>query len=139
MELFFVNYTAKAVDFADYADFMEKETEKCKLDDFYIPQKVSAFCRSYVSCATEREADEVFTDDKLRRYFQAYPVPGVGDLLLPYLDALEEEGFHLCTSVIGEPAIFVCTNIGIDSTPLLPGLTDLREVEETSPLDDASS
>lgn len=118
---------------------MEKETEKCKLDDFYIPQKVSAFCRSYVSCPNERDADEIFTDDKLRRYFQAYPVPGVGDLLLPYLDALEEEGFHLCTSVIGEPAIFVCTNIGVGSDHLLPGLTDSEEDDETSPLDGASS
>lgn len=102
---------------------MAEESNKVTVDDYYIPQKVEAFCRSYCPCETESEASEVFTDDKLRRYFQAYPLPGVGDILIPYLNALEVEGHLLQTSITGEPVLFVSEKLGSHQS-LLPGLTD---------------
>lgn len=99
-----------------------EDAEKVTLDSYYIPQKVQAFCKSYMPCEHETEAVEIFTDAKLREYFQAYPMPSVGDLLAPYLEALEGEGYVLKTSVTGEPAIFVTQQV---NTPLLlEGLTD---------------
>lgn len=99
---------------------MSEEKASVTLDSYYIPQKVAAFCRSYVPCTDEMTAETVFTDFKLRQYFQAYPIPSVGDLLIPYMDALEAEGFHLQTSITGEPAIFVKANVV--ERPLLPGI-----------------
>lgn len=107
---------------------MQEESTKVAIDSYYIPQKVAAFTRSYLPCSSEMEASEVFTDEKLRRYFQAYPIPTVGDLLIPYLDALEAEGFHLQTSVTGEPAIFVVAHNVMPT--LLPGLLTAEEEKE---------
>lgn len=105
----------------------EKEEERVTLDSYYIPQKVKAFANSFVPCYSESLASEVFTDAKLRRYFQAFPIPSLGDLLIVYLNALEQEGFLLQTSVTGEPAIFVQENHPHQG--LLPGLTSCDNEE----------
>lgn len=106
----------------------EKEEEKVTLESYYIPQKVKAFVNSFVPCYSEGLASEVFTDAKLRRYFQAFPIPSLGDLLITYLDKLEEHGFHLQTSITGEPAIFVQEHPA--QQQLLPGLTSCDNEEQ---------
>lgn len=83
-----------------------QEEKSVSLTDFIIPQKVSAFCDSYTNAETEQVADEVFTDAKLRRYFQAYP-RNIGDPLTEYVNLLEKCNFTMRTSISGEPAIFV--------------------------------
>lgn len=99
-----------------------KEEEQNALESYCIMQKVDAFARSYSPCASEQEATEVFSDVKLRQYFQAYPIAGVGDVLIPYIDKLEDAGFDLRTSITGEPAIFVCERKF--EQKLLDGLTE---------------
>lgn len=76
------------------------------LSDFVIVQKVNAFCDSYTPVEMEAKADEVFTDMKLRKYFQAY-TQTIGDPLAIYIDLLDQRRFSLHTSICGEPALFV--------------------------------
>ena len=77
---------------------------------FVIQSKVSAFASQYDPCNSEADADEVFTDDKLRKYFNAYPRT-TGDPLVLYVDeylaALDFRMSH--SSLLNEPAIFVRT------------------------------
>ena len=82
---------------------------KVSIDDFVITKKVDAFCDGFTPAKSEKEADIVFTDAKLRKYFQAYP-RNIGDPLIVYVDLIAKKGFHLQTSIIGEPAIFVKHN-----------------------------
>lgn len=85
----------------------EEEGKGVSIDDFIIVQKITAFCDSYFNVEEESQADEVFTDIKLRKYFQAYP-RNIGDPLIGYLDMLtQKHGFKMRTSITGEPAIFV--------------------------------
>lgn len=85
----------------------EEEGKGVSIDDFVIPQKVEAFCDTYIHVEEERLADEVFTDTRLRKYFQAYP-RNIGDPLIGYLDMLtKKHGFKMQTSITGEPAMFV--------------------------------
>ena len=102
--------------------------EQVSLTDYYIPQKVSAFIRSFAPCDTEAEATEVFNDHRLRQYFQAYPIPMVGDLLTLYIETLDQNGYPLQTSVTGEPAIFVTTKEV--ENPLLTGLLTPEETTD---------
>lgn len=88
---------------------MSEESEKkeaVSLDDFVSPHKVKAFTMAYIPVETESMADEIYTDTRLRRYFQAFP-RNIGDPLITYLDLLEEHGFVLRNSITGEPALFV--------------------------------
>jgi len=84
----------------------KEESKGVDILDFVIPQKVEAFCNSYVPENDETLAGEVFTDTKLRKYFQAYP-RNVGDPLVWYINELGNKGFTMQTSIMGEPAIFV--------------------------------
>lgn len=85
----------------------KEKHEGLSIDDFVIPQKVNAFCEHFLPETNETSADEIFTDAKLRKYFQAYP-RNIGDPLISYLNLLEiRGGFIMRTSTIGEPAIFV--------------------------------
>lgn len=85
----------------------EEEGKGVSIDDFIITQKVDAFCGTYIPIEEEQAADEVFTDTKLRKYFQAYP-RNIGDPLAGYLDMLTgKHGFKMQTSITGEPALFV--------------------------------
>lgn len=83
----------------------EEKSSGISVQDFYIPQKVDAFCSSYLQAATEAEADEVYTDTRLRTYFQAYPRT-CGDTLIPYMENLETRGWKMKTSMSGEAALF---------------------------------
>ena len=78
------------------------------------PLKVSSellksFCEAYSPCDSETLAEEVFTMGRLREYFGCYISvdPRWGDLLPSYLEKLDERGYKLRTSWMGEPAIFV--------------------------------
>ena len=75
---------------------------------FVIESKVTAFAYQYEPCTSEEEADEVFTDEKLRKYFNAYPRT-TGDPLVLYVDEfLANLGFRMSHSaLLNEPAIFV--------------------------------
>lgn len=75
---------------------------------FVVESKVAAFAYQYEPCTHEEDADEVFTDEKLRKYFNAYPRT-TGDPLVLYVD---EFLANLCfrmshSSLLNEPAIFV--------------------------------
>ena len=87
----------------------EEEEVKVSMEDYFIPQKVAAFVESFEPTEVENTACEVFTDQRLRKYFQAYYITGLGDLLTLYITKLEEAGFRLRTSISGEPAVF-CKN-----------------------------
>lgn len=86
---------------------MAEEEKGVSISDFIITQKIDAFCSTYIHEEVEQTADEVFTDTKLRKYFQAYP-RNIGDPLAGYLDMLTtKHGFKMQTSITGEPALFV--------------------------------
>lgn len=90
----------------DYDEMDEKDSE-AKIESFIIPQKVSAFVEQYSPAPHEAMATEVFTDARLRVFFQAYPILGVGDPLQLYIESLEANGFRMRVSLSGEPALFV--------------------------------
>ena len=90
----------------DYEEMDEKDSE-AKIESFIIPQKVSAFVKQYSPAPHETMATEVFTDARLRVFFQAYPILGVGDPLQFYIESLEANGFRMRVSLSGEPALFV--------------------------------
>lgn len=78
------------------------------LRTFVIESKVVAFAYKYEPCNSEADADETFTDEKLRKYFNAYPRT-TGDPLVLYVDELLANlGFRMShSSLLNEPAIFV--------------------------------
>lgn len=86
----------------------EEKDPRESLRAFVIEAKVSAFAYAYEPVNSEEEADEVFTDEKLRKYFNAYPRT-TGDPLVLYVDDhLLSLGFRMAHSqLLGEPAIFV--------------------------------
>ena len=96
-----------------------QEEAKVTLRDFYIEQKVTCFCDTYNDCESERDADEAYNCARLRKYFEAYAVPGLGDLLSEYLSELQSRGFVFRTSIAGEPAIFVKLKHAPSSVSLL--------------------
>lgn len=75
------------------------------LRNFVIEAKVYAFCSQFEPCNID-DADEIFTDDMLRKYFGAYPRT-VGDPLTIYVDEhLSPIGFRMIHSrAIGEPVM----------------------------------
>lgn len=98
---------------------MSKKKEEDMPDDpreslraFIIEAKVTAFAYAYKPAFKEEDADEVFTDEKLRKYFNAYPRT-TGDPLVLYIDEhLLPLGFRMSHSqLLGEPAIFVKNNL----------------------------
>lgn len=84
----------------------DEEVSKVTIEDFVSQHKVYAFCHTYQPVDNEQEADEVMTDARIRKYFQAFP-RNIGDPLNWYLDALSKNGYTLRTSTLGEPALFV--------------------------------
>lgn len=84
----------------------EGDVQKVTIEDFVSVHKVQAFCRTYQPVDNEQEADDVMTDARIRKYFQAFP-RNIGDPLIWYLDTLARNGFQLQTSSLGEPALFV--------------------------------
>lgn len=76
------------------------------MEDFIIPQKVDAFTQTYSPVNIQTQTCEVFNDARLREFFKAVPIPGLGDPLVDYLEMLEAHGFFMRVSLTGEPAIF---------------------------------
>lgn len=87
----------------------EEEQEKVTLDDFVMPQKVDAFVEHYRPSDKQTQTCEVFNDARLREFFKAVPLPGMGDPLNIYLEWLAVAGFKMHVSLTGEPAIFAET------------------------------
>lgn len=79
---------------------------KVTIDDFIIPQKVTAFTTAYRPAKKQALTSEVFTDTRLREFFNAY-VTKVGDPLAEYISRLERLGYKMQVSLTGEPAIIV--------------------------------
>lgn len=82
----------------------EAEAQDVTIDDFIIPQKISAFVEAYEPCP-EALATETFDEARLRNFFSAWP-ECIGDPLGAYLARLEDNGFRLKIGRTGEPAIF---------------------------------
>jgi hypothetical protein len=83
------------------------EQKAVTLDDYYMPQKVAAFCSRYELDENQTIQSEVFTEARLRDFFKAYPIIMVGDPLTKYLDALSAHGIVMSVTITGEPAIIV--------------------------------
>lgn len=84
-----------------------EEPKTTSIDDFYLPHKIQAFNDAYMPKDDETLQSETFTEARLREFFKAYVLPGVGDPLSLYLDALAAHGFHMSVTMAGEPAIIV--------------------------------
>ena len=84
-----------------------EEPKTTSIDDFYLPHKIQAFNDAYMPKDEETLQSETFTEARLREFFKAYVLPGVGDPLSLYLDALAAHGFHMSVTMAGEPAIIV--------------------------------
>lgn len=84
----------------------EQNQEKVSLEDFVMPQKVDAFVEQYRPADKQTQTCEVFNDARLREFFKAVPLPGMGDPLKIYLEWLADAGFKMHVSLTGEPAIF---------------------------------
>lgn len=87
---------------------MEKEeAPKASIDDYIIPQKIDAFVEMYKPIDKQMQTGEVFNDARLREFFKAVPVPGIGDPLKAYIQRLQDRGYTMHVSFQGEPSIFV--------------------------------
>lgn len=84
-----------------------EEQKTATIQDFYLPHKVAAFHQAYNPVDEETLQSETFSEARLREFFKAYVLPGVGDPLQLYLDALAAHGFHMSVTMAGEPAIIV--------------------------------
>ena len=62
------------------------DNEGTSLEDFIVPQKITAFTNAYEPCQPY-EATDKFDDARLREFFKAY-VCTCGDPLSVYLDRL---------------------------------------------------
>lgn len=80
--------------------------EMLALESLVSEEKIEAFMECYENTDSECLAQKVFTDEKLRSFFGAYPIPGIGDPMAGYLKELAGNGFRMHVSVSGEPAIF---------------------------------
>lgn len=87
-------------------DNKEQIQEKVTLEDFVVPQKIYAFIEYYRPVEKQTQTCEVFNDARLREFFKAVPIPGLGDPLKIYLERLADAGFKMRVSLTGEPAIF---------------------------------
>lgn len=68
---------------------------------------IAAFTDSYSAVENEEIAHEVYTVDKLRLYFSAYPIPKMPDPINQYQRRLEEEGFPMRHTSFNVPGILV--------------------------------
>lgn len=84
-----------------------------ELLQFVINEKIESFAKYFAPCKKEMEADEIFSEMKLREYFQAYP-KNIGDPFMEYINALKQKGFPMNITLMGEPAIFVKTKFKAD-------------------------
>jgi len=88
-------------------DPTEGAAEGTTLEDYVLPQKVTAFSAYWKPCDDPRIATEKFGEIKLREFFKAYPC-SLGDPLEIYLTMLENEGYHLRVDIgMNEPVLYV--------------------------------
>lgn len=84
----------------------QQENPSVSIEDFIIPQKVEAFVEMYHPLDRQTLTCEVFNEARLREFFKAIPLPGLGDPLVKYVELLDWRGYHMHVSLTGEPAIF---------------------------------
>lgn len=87
--------------------YEEAEQQGTTLEDFLLPQKLTAFVEAYQPVASERMATQMFNEGRLRSFFNAQ-ICTLGDPLRLYLAALEAHGFRMEVHTTGEPVI-LCT------------------------------
>lgn len=75
------------------------------LEDFVIPEKVTAFVNTYEPLDHWTEDCDTFTDYQLRSYFKAVVCP-LGDPLALYIFELNQHGFKFINDACGEPVIY---------------------------------
>lgn len=85
----------------------EEQEKSATLEDFYIDEKVQAFCDKYRHVKEQTFASEVFNEEKLREFFKAYVIPSHGDPLKIYITELRYRGYEMSVSLSGELAIIV--------------------------------
>lgn len=75
-------------------DIIENDDEaKVSLQDFVLPELVSAFCEAYEALPDWEDGCEVFTYTRLRNMFKAINVT-LGDPFILYKQMLSERGFY---------------------------------------------
>ena len=85
---------------------MDEMADKVCIEDFIVPQKIVAFREYYKPVSRLGLNTVAFTDAKLREFFKAY-ITKVGDPLAVYVERLENLGYKMQVSILGEPAILV--------------------------------
>lgn len=88
----------------------EEENEgmvRIALESLVSAEKLNAFMERYEPTDSECLAQKTFGDEKLRTFFGAYPVPGIGDPMSIYLSELSSNGYRMHVSASGEPVVFV--------------------------------
>lgn len=91
----------------------ENEDKQATLEDFYIPEKVDAFCRRYAPANVHTFTTEVFNEERLREFFKAYVFP-LGDPLKLYVGELKNRGYAMNVTLTGELGIIVKDNMEHD-------------------------
>lgn len=89
-------------------DFIENEDQpKVSLDDFVLPELITAFCNAYTPLDDWEEGCEIFTYTRLRNFFKAIVV-NIGDPFAIYIRELGLSGFHFNVDIAtGEPVMYV--------------------------------
>ncbi|MDO4801390.1 MAG: hypothetical protein Q4A15_04425 [Prevotellaceae bacterium] len=81
--------------------------EKVTLDDFVLPELVTAFCEAYEPLNEWQPDCEIFSYTKLRNLFKAVPV-SFGDPFILYKQKLHEAGFKFHIDIAtGEYVLYV--------------------------------
>lgn len=98
----------------------EETQSEVTLSDFIVPQKIVAFCDAFEPADIYRLDGEleIFTDYRLRSYFKAVPCQ-LGDPLSIYIERLENQGFKMRDTILGEPAILCKRKINNEEEFLL--------------------
>ena len=86
---------------------MENDDEaKVSLEDFVLPELVTAFCEAYEAIDEWEDGCEIFTYTKLRTMFKAVNVT-IGDPFIIYKQMLAERGFRFKVDIdTGEFLVF---------------------------------
>lgn len=108
------------------------DNEGTSLEDFIVPQKITAFTNAYEPCQPY-EATEKFDDARLREFFKAY-VCTCGDPLSVYLDRLAnlDPPFVMTVAITGEPALHVRRKVkAFTEVPMLDMLMSQSHEEDT--------
>lgn len=111
------------------ADGKEDKEKGVSVWDFFLEQKLNAFCATFRPVQSEDVADEVMNDARLRSFFQAWPRP-CGDTLLPYLEKLENRGYTMTVTRYSDEPVLLVRRAHSDTIPVW-GM-DMEEDDECS-------